>query len=182
MGIVDFSNPDACKWFGDKLRVLCDSGVDSFKTDFGERIPAEDVAWFDGSDPQRMHNYYSFIYNKVVFDVLKEKRGDKEAAVFARSATAGGQQFPVHWGGDSYSSFESMAESLRGGLSLSLSGFGFWSMISEALRACLLSKSTSAGSPSDCCHHIAACMAAPPTECHGCSTRKPLMSFASLPS
>ncbi|MES2463244.1 MAG: alpha-xylosidase [Armatimonadota bacterium] len=127
MGIVDFTNPDACRWFGDKLRVLCDSGVDSFKTDFGERIPTDDVAWFDGSDPQRMHNYYSFIYNKVVFDVLKEKRGENEAAVFARSATAGGQQFPVHWGGDCYSSFESMAESLRGGLSLSLSGFGFWS-------------------------------------------------------
>jgi alpha-D-xyloside xylohydrolase len=127
MGIVDFTNPDACRWFADKLRMLCDSGVDSFKTDFGERIPAEDVAWFDGSDPQRMHNYYSYLYNKVVFDVLKEKRGENEAAVFARAATAGGQQFPVHWGGDSYSSFESMAESLRGGLSLSLSGFGFWS-------------------------------------------------------
>lgn len=127
MGIVDFTNPDACAWFADKLRVLCDGGVDSFKTDFGERIPTEDVAWFDGSDPERMHNYYSYVYNKIVFDVLKEKRGENEAVLFARSATAGGQQFPVHWGGDCYSSFESMAESLRGGLSLSLSGFGFWS-------------------------------------------------------
>jgi alpha-D-xyloside xylohydrolase len=127
MGIVDFTNPDACQWFGDKLRDLCDSGVDSFKTDFGERIPTDDVAWFDGSDPRRMHNYYSYLYNKVVFEVLKEKRSENDAVLFARSATAGGQQFPVHWGGDCYSSFESMAESLRGGLSLSLSGFGFWS-------------------------------------------------------
>ena len=37
------------------------------------------------------------------------------------------QQFPVHWGGDCSSTFESMAESLRGGLSLAMSGFGFWS-------------------------------------------------------
>jgi alpha-D-xyloside xylohydrolase len=126
MGIVDFTNPDACKWFGAKLRALLDMGVDSFKTDFGERIPT-DVAYFDGSDPRKMHNFYSYLYNKVVFDVLQEARGEGEAALFARSATAGCQQFPVHWGGDCYSSFESMAESLRGGLSLCLSGFGFWS-------------------------------------------------------
>lgn len=126
MGLVDFTNPDACKWFGDKLRALLDMGVDSFKTDFGERIPT-DVVYFDGSDPVQMHNYYTYLYNKVVFEVLEEKRGRGEAALFARSATAGGQQFPVHWGGDCEATYESMAESLRGGLSLGLSGFGFWS-------------------------------------------------------
>jgi alpha-D-xyloside xylohydrolase len=62
-----------------------------------------------------------------VFDLLREERGEGDALVFARSATAGGQQFPVHWGGDSTATFESMAESLRGGLSLGISGFGFWS-------------------------------------------------------
>ncbi len=126
MALVDFTNPDACRWFGDKLRALVDMGVDCFKTDFGERIPT-DVVYFDGSDPVRMHNYYTFLYNQTVFNVLEEKLGKGAAAVFARSATAGGQQFPVHWGGDSTATFESMAESLRGGLSLSLSGFGFWS-------------------------------------------------------
>src|SRR5262245_1586503 len=89
MGIVDFTNPAAREWFADKLRALVDGGVDSFKTDFGERIPTEDVAWYDGSDPQKMHNFYPYLYNKVVFDVLREKRGEGEAAVFARSATAG---------------------------------------------------------------------------------------------
>jgi alpha-D-xyloside xylohydrolase len=126
MGIVDFTNPEACKWYSDKLKALIDMGVDCFKTDFGERIPT-DVVYYDGSDPMKMHNYYTHIYNKVVFETLKEKLGDKEAAVFARSATAGGQQFPVHWGGDCSADYESMAESLRGGLSLCLSGFGFWS-------------------------------------------------------
>jgi alpha-D-xyloside xylohydrolase len=126
MGMVDFTNPDACLWFGDKLRALVDMGVDCFKTDFGERIPT-DVVYFDGSDPVKMHNYYTYLYNKTVFEVLEEKLGQGEAVVFARSATAGGQQFPVHWGGDSTATFESMAESLRGGMSLCLSGFGFWS-------------------------------------------------------
>lgn len=126
MAIVDFTNPEACRWYGDYLRELVDMGVDSFKTDFGERIPT-DAVYFDGSDPHRMHNYYTQLYNQVVFEVLEEKLGKGEAALFARSATAGGQQFPVHWGGDCTANYDSMAESLRGGLSLGLSGFGFWS-------------------------------------------------------
>ncbi len=126
MGIVDFTNPAACRWFGDKLRELVDMGVDCFKTDFGERIPT-DVIYFDGSDPVKMHNYYTYLYNKTVYEVLEDKLGKGEVTLFARSATAGCQQFPVHWGGDCTATFESMAESLRGGLSLCLSGFGFWS-------------------------------------------------------
>ena len=126
MGLVDFTNPAARRWYGEKLRALIEMGVDCFKTDFGERIPT-DVVYFDGSDPVKMHNYYSYLYNQTVFDVLEEALGKGRATVFARSATTGGQQFPVHWGGDSTASFESMAESLRGGLSLCLSGFGFWS-------------------------------------------------------
>ena len=126
MGIVDFTNPEACRWFAAKLRGLLEMGVDSFKTDFGERIPT-DVVYYDGSDPLKMHNYYPYLYNKVVFEVLEEKFGKGQAVVFARSATVGSQRFPVHWGGDCWANYESMAESLRGGLSLSLSGFGFWS-------------------------------------------------------
>ncbi len=126
MAVVDFTNPDACKWYASKLRALLDMGVDCFKTDFGERIP-EDGVYFNGADPVKMHNYYTFLYNKTVFNLLEEKYGKGNACLFARSATAGGQQFPVHWGGDCESTFESMAETLRGGLSLGLSGFGFWS-------------------------------------------------------
>lgn len=126
MAIVDFTNPAACKWFQDKLEVLLDMGVDCFKTDFGERIPTENVAYFDGSDPVKMHNLYTYLYNKCVFDLLERKRGKGHAVLFARSATVGGQKFPVHWGGDCWSDYESMEESLHGGLSLLMSGFGFW--------------------------------------------------------
>lgn len=126
MAIVDFTNPAAYKWFQDKLEILLDMGVDCFKTDFGERIPTENVVYFDGSDPKKMHNYYTYLYNKCVYELLERKRGKGEAVLFARSATVGGQKFPVHWGGDCWSDYESMEESLRGGLSLMMSGFGFW--------------------------------------------------------
>jgi alpha-D-xyloside xylohydrolase len=126
MGMVDFTNPGARAWFQSKLRRLVAMGVDCFKTDFGERIPT-DVAYHDGSDPARAHNYYSYLYNQAVWEVLGSELGEGNSLVFARSATVGGQKFPVHWGGDCTASYESMAESLRGGLSLGLSGFGFWS-------------------------------------------------------
>ena len=127
MGIVDFTNPDATKWFTDKLEALIDMGVDCFKTDFGERIPVKNVEWFDKSDPLKMHNYYSFLFNEAVYKLLERKKGKGNAVLFARSATTGGQQFPVHWGGDCEATFSAMAESLRGGLSLALGGFAFWS-------------------------------------------------------
>lgn len=123
---VDFTNPEAYAWWKGKLRELLRQGVDCFKTDFGERVPT-DIVWHDGSDPERMHNYYAELYNRAAFEAIAEERGKEEAILFARSATAGGQQLPVHWGGDSEPTFVSMAETLRGGLSLGLSGFGFWS-------------------------------------------------------
>lgn len=127
LAVVDFTNPDARRWYQSKLETLLDMGVDCFKTDFGERIPAGDVVYADGSDPAKMHNFYSYLYNETVFELLKRKRGEEEAVVFARSGTSGGQKFPVHWGGDCFAKYESMAESLRGGLSLTLSGYGYWS-------------------------------------------------------
>lgn len=126
MACVDFTNPEAVRWYQDKLQRLIDLGVDCFKTDFGERIPT-DVVYYDGSDPQRMHNYYTQLYNQAVFELLERNFGRGKAVLFARSGIAGGQQFPVHWGGDCSGSYESMAETLRGGLSLSMSGYSFWS-------------------------------------------------------
>lgn len=126
MAVVDFTNPAACAWYQRQLKRLLDLGVDCFKTDFGERIPVN-VSYYDGSDPVAMHNYYTYLYNQCVFDLLKRERGEGDAVLFARSATAGSQQFPVHWGGDCMATYPSMAETLRGGLSFAMSGFSFWS-------------------------------------------------------
>ena len=126
LAVMDFTNPDARKWFADRIKELLDLGIDCIKTDFGERIPT-DVTYFDGSDPTDMHNMYSVFYQETVFKAIEEVKGKGNAVLFARSATAGCQQFPIHWGGDCFASYPSMAESLRGGLSLSASGYGFWS-------------------------------------------------------
>lgn len=126
LAIVDFTNPAAAAWYQAALKGLLDMGVDCFKTDFGERIPVEDVVYFDGSSPEKMHNYYAYLYNKTVFELIRKEKGKEDALVFARSATVGSQAFPVHWGGDCWSDYDAMAQSLRGGLSFISSGFGFW--------------------------------------------------------
>jgi alpha-D-xyloside xylohydrolase len=96
MAYVDFTNPAAVAWYQGELRKLIAMGVDAFKTDFGEEIPT-DVVYHDGADPALMHNYYTYLYNRAVFSLLEAERGVGEAVVFARSATATCQRFPVHW-------------------------------------------------------------------------------------
>lgn len=90
MALVDFTNPQACSWYQGKLKALLDMGVDCFKTDFGERIPVN-VQYYDGSDPEKMHNYYTYLYNECVYELLKQEKGEQEAVLFARSATVGCQ-------------------------------------------------------------------------------------------
>ncbi len=126
MGLVDFTNPEARDWFKGKVKALLHQGVDAIKTDFGERIP-RDVVWYDGSPKLSMHNWYTQLYNQAVFEAIEETYGKGKACLFARSATVGGQQQPVHWGGDCESTFNGMAQTLRAGLSITSSGFGFWS-------------------------------------------------------
>ena len=154
--------------------------MDCFKTDFGERIPT-DVVWSDGADPERMHNFYSYLYNQTVFELLRSDRGEQEAVVFARSATAGGKRFPVHWGGNCESTFVSTAETLRGGLSLAMSGFGFWSHDIGGFEGRPDPAGSSDGFPLACCAPIAGCTAVTATACPGFSTRSRSRCYAGSP-
>ena len=126
MALVDFTNPAACEWYAGKIQGLLEAGIDCIKTDFGERIPT-DVIYHNGADPKAMHNYYTLLYNETVFRRIEKIRGKDQAVLFARSATAGSQKFPLHWGGDCSATYASMAETLRGGLSFLSSGFAYWS-------------------------------------------------------
>ena len=116
--IIDFSNPDARKWYADKIKGLMELGAGVIKTDFGEGIPEEAV--YCGIEGRYFHNLYSLVYNATVF-------GASNGIVWARSGTAGSQRFPLHWGGDSQCSFEALAGTLRAALSIGMSGIPFFS-------------------------------------------------------
>ncbi len=126
LALVDFTNPAAREWYAGKIRTLLETGIDCIKSDFGERIPV-DVVYHNGADPGAMHNYYTYLYNETIFREIEKIKGQDQAVLFARSATAGSQQFPLHWGGDCSATYISMAETLRGGLSFLASGFAYWS-------------------------------------------------------
>ena len=122
-GTIDFTYPAATEWYKNLLRRLLRMGVSCIKTDFGENIHTD--ATYHAMPAEELHNLYALLYQKAAFEVTEEETG--EGIIWARAAWAGCQRYPLHWGGDSASSWEGMAGSLRGGLHLGLSGFAFWS-------------------------------------------------------
>lgn len=122
--VLDMSNPAAVKWYQDKLANLLKMGVGAIKVDFGENAPILGQ-YFSGKSGLFEHNLYPLRYNKVVADITKQTTGD--SIIWARSAWAGSQRYPLHWGGDAENTNSAMAASLRGGLSFGLSGFTYWS-------------------------------------------------------
>ncbi len=125
-GLIDFSNPEAVTWYKNELiKPLLRMGIDVIKVDFGESAaPFFKYANVDGKD---MHNLYPLLYNKAAYEAAVEELGKDNAIIWARSAWAGSQQYPVHWGGDAGTDFGSMASSIKGCLSMGISGFPFWS-------------------------------------------------------
>jgi len=124
VAIVDFTDSEATAWFKDLHRPLLRMGVDVFKTDFGENIPA-DAVFANGKTGATMHNLYPLLYNRAVFEVTQEEKG--YGVVWGRSAFAGSQEYPLVWSGDPAADFQSLASTIRGGLSAGLSGLPFWS-------------------------------------------------------
>jgi len=122
--VLDFSNPKTVEWYQGKLANLLNLGVSAIKVDFGEAAPADGL-YADGRTGFYEHNLYPLRYNKAVAEITKKITGDN--IIWARSAWAGSQRYPIHWGGDAESTDDGMAAELRGGLSFGLSGFSFWS-------------------------------------------------------
>ncbi len=122
-GTIDFTYPEATKWYQGLLRRLLDMGVKCIKTDFGENIHLD--ATYHAMAPELLNNLYALLYQRAAYEVTREATG--EGIVWARAAWSGCQRYPLHWGGDSASTWDGMAGSLRGGLHLGLSGFAFWS-------------------------------------------------------
>jgi alpha-D-xyloside xylohydrolase len=122
-GTIDFTYPKAVEWYKGLLKNLLEMGVVCIKTDFGEEIHLD--AQYHSMRPELLNNLYALLYQKAAYEITKEVTG--EGIIWARAGWAGCQRYPLHWGGDSACSWDGLAGSLKGGLHLGLSGFGFWS-------------------------------------------------------
>jgi alpha-D-xyloside xylohydrolase len=122
--ILDFSNPKAVAWYQKNLEELLKMGVGAIKVDFGEAAPVRGL-YASGTSGFIEHNLYPLRYNQAVAEVTRAVTG--ESIIWARSAWAGSQRYPLHWGGDPEDTGSAMAATLRAGLSFGLSGFSFWS-------------------------------------------------------
>ena len=125
LGVIDLSDPRALAWYQSKLERLLEMGVDVIKVDFGESTPLNIP--YRGYPGIQMHNVYPLLYNKAAFEITEAVKGKGEAVIWARSAYAGSQRYPVHWSGDPDANWQTLPFVLKGALSLSLSGFSFWS-------------------------------------------------------
>jgi alpha-D-xyloside xylohydrolase len=124
-GIIDFTNPEAYAWYSEMHRPLIEMGVAVMKTDYGEAVP-EGVVGYNGDSGKRLHNIYSLLYNRCVFEAFERYAGKDQALVWGRAGWAGSQRYPIQWGGDPQSDWEGLAGSIRGGLSWGMSGAPFY--------------------------------------------------------
>jgi alpha-D-xyloside xylohydrolase len=124
VGCIDWTSPAAHSVYGDYLARLFQLGVSCIKVDFGEQAPIDGV-YYDGTPGHRAHNLYPLLYNQAIADMTRAATG--EDIIWARSAWAGCQRHPLHWGGDSTANWHNLVPQIEGGLSFGLSGFQFWS-------------------------------------------------------
>ncbi|MEP7062095.1 MAG: TIM-barrel domain-containing protein [Betaproteobacteria bacterium] len=125
-GIVDFTNPAAFDFWRDAHAPLFAAGVDVINSVFGEHVPDDAVA-HNGDRGHRLHNVYPLLYNKCVYEATAkfQPRTDAPPMLWGRAGWAGSQRYPIGWGGDPQSDWEGLAASVRGALSLGLSGTPF---------------------------------------------------------
>lgn len=124
-GLVDFTNPQARRWWQDQHRPYIRAGVSAFKTDFGEEIPS-DAYFADGSSGLLLRNAYADLYNLCVTEVLEQELPG-EGVLWARSGWMATAATPVKWAGDSQTHWRALRASLRAGLSQAVGGALYWS-------------------------------------------------------
>ena len=164
--VLDFSNPKAVEWYKSRLANLLDLGVSAIKVDFGEAAPINGL-YADGRSGFYEHNLYPLRYNQAVAQVTQRVTGDN--IIWARSAWAGSQRYPLHWGGDAESTDQGLASELRGGLSFGLSGFSFWSHDVGGFTA----KSVATMDPDLFARWLAFGMLSSHSRCHGDAPKEP---------
>jgi len=122
----DFTNPDAVKWWKDKIAEYMKAGCFCVAmSDFGEDVPA-DAFYHNRRSGKEMHNIYPLLYQKATYEAVAESTTHR-GLINARSGYVGLQKYPICWSGDPNCDWNDFLANIRAGLSIGLSGVAFWS-------------------------------------------------------
>ncbi|MFB0516544.1 MAG: TIM-barrel domain-containing protein, partial [Candidatus Neomarinimicrobiota bacterium] len=123
-GMIDFTNPKAVKWWQNQVAKVVDLGIDGFKMDDCEHLPA-DAYLFDGTRGYEHQHHYPELYDKAVHDLMQDKTGG-DFVLIPRAGSAGSQRYiPAFWAADQNADFdmnEGLPSVIRGAQSIGLMG------------------------------------------------------------
>jgi alpha-D-xyloside xylohydrolase len=126
-GLIDFTNPDAVRWWQDQVRQAIRLGADAFKADGGEGGFIANARFANGEDAGVMRTRYAVLYNRAL-EALIEGDLHGDGVLFSRSGSIGNHNLPLIWGGDNASDFgpNGLPSVVIAGLNAGMSGIALW--------------------------------------------------------
>ncbi|OWY69657.1 hypothetical protein B7486_20120 [cyanobacterium TDX16] len=127
-GLVDFTNPEAVKWWHDQIDIAREWRFAALKCDDGEGNFVQDAVFHDGSTASEMKNRYATLYLDAAQKYIDERLSG-DGVLFARCGFSGTQRFPFCWAGDNEASFSfenGLPTVILAGQNAALSGIPFW--------------------------------------------------------
>jgi len=127
---LDTTNPEAAKWFWEKIRdrFVKPYGFDYLWLDETEPDidPANDVFWIGTGT--RYYNTYPLFHTASVYEGFRRDFGDsKRVMILARAAYLGAQRNgTVFWSSDIVSTWDMLKRSVPAGLGFTASGMAYW--------------------------------------------------------
>ena len=133
---VDYTLPEARRWWGDLHRVYTDNGIAGIWTDMNE--PSDfvdqtgknqlDVVSYDEGEKTthaKNRNTFALLMARATYEGLERLQPDRRPYVITRAAYAGIQRYATMWTGDTNSTWEALALNIPMFTSLGLSGEPF---------------------------------------------------------
>jgi alpha-glucosidase len=133
---VDYTLPEARRWWGDLHRTYTDNGIAGIWNDMNE--PSDfvdqtgknqlDVVSYDEGEKTthaKNRNTFALLMSRATYEGLERLRPDRRPYVITRAAYAGIQRYATMWTGDTNSTWDSLALNIPMFTSLGLSGEPF---------------------------------------------------------
>ena len=133
---VDYTLPEARKWWGDLHRFYLDNGVAGIWNDMNEPSDFVDqsgghqrdvVSYDEGAKTThaKNRNVFALLMARATYEGLERLRPDQRPYVITRAAYAGIQRYSTMWIGDTNSTWDALALNLPIFMTLGLSGESF---------------------------------------------------------